>query len=171
MATDAATGDVGNPSIRVMLFGLLLVVAAIAVHIRVCAIVAAAAISIGITMVHWEGMIVNAYRRPCIGVMALRALSCPVSCWSVVAGLAIRLTLMVEISGLPGIGVVAKGALPAEVSCWSVVAGLAVGESLVAEVGLAPGAGVVAVRALPREMVRRAVVAGLAVGESLVAEV
>jgi len=171
VAIDAATGDVGNPSIRMILFGPLLVVAAIAVYISIGAIMAAAAISIGITMVHREGMIVNAYWRPCIGVMALRALSSPMSCRSVVAGLAICLTLMVEISGLPGIRVVAQGALTAEVACRTVVARLAVGESLVAEVNLAKGAGVVTVRALPREMVRRAVVAGLAVGEPLVAEV
>jgi hypothetical protein len=62
------------------------------------------------------------------------------------AGLAVGLTLMVEVGPTPRIGAVAAGALPAIVVGWFilVMTGLAVDQTLMAETSALPGARVMA---------------------------
>ena len=90
-----------------MFLRLRLVVADVAVHRCAGPGMAARTIPIRSAMVHGEGMTADTDAAPGTGIVALRALPRPMVCWPCMAGLAVRLTLMIEGRILPATGIVA----------------------------------------------------------------
>jgi len=75
----AASGDVQNPFLGVVLFRLRFIVAAIAVDILVRSFVACRAVAASPAVVHRKAVPGDIYVAPVVGAVALRALSTPVS--------------------------------------------------------------------------------------------
>jgi hypothetical protein len=175
MTLQTTTGDIGDIFLGMVFFGFLLVMAGIAVYRVITRGMAAAAIPVGSSVIHWEG-VAEIRRLPGIGGVALRALPGVVVGGPVLgmAGIAVVEPLVAEARRPPGFGSMALRALPGVMVGRPILgmAGCAVGEALVAEVRRPPGVGGVALGALPGEVVGRPIpgMAGCAVGEALVAE-
>jgi len=163
VAFSAATANIEDTFICVILLSLGAVVAVVACVIGRIAVMAGRALTVSAVVIHRECMPIDVDITPAIGIVALGALPGPMSIRSAMAGLAIILPAVIELRIAPRVGVMAIGALPAEVPAGPRVARLAVRLPAVIELRIAPRVDVMAVGALPAEVPAGPRVARLAV--------
>ena len=88
------------------------IMAVIAVDRGLGTLMATGAVPAGAPMIHRKGVTANTDCPPAAGIMALRTLASPMTARRGMAGLAIRLSLVVKTGRAPGIGTVTGRTLP-----------------------------------------------------------
>jgi hypothetical protein len=141
VALQATTSNILDSFLTMLVHHLILLMTLETIHRSIGSVVATRAPAIGVTVPHWEGMAINTDITPVVGVVALGALTGPVIGRARMAGLAITLATMIEISWLPGVGRVAVRTLSLEVVVRPVVARLAIRKTIVIKVRPSPGIG------------------------------